>query len=108
MSPLMNCPCHVPSPTLARRVTPGTCNEYSIGVIVIPDEEKLALMAAKFRILADASRLAIIHCLLTHSEMSVGQVVEATGRSQANVSKHLKLMAEAGLLARRKEGLVVF
>jgi ArsR family transcriptional regulator len=75
---------------------------------VIPDEEKLALMAAKFRILADASRLAIIHCLLTRSEMSVGQVVAATGRSQANVSKHLKLMAEAGLLARRKEGLVVF
>jgi ArsR family transcriptional regulator len=41
-------------------------------------------------------------------EMSVGQVVEKTGRTLANVSKHLKLLAEAGLVARRKEGLQVF
>jgi ArsR family transcriptional regulator len=40
--------------------------------------------------------------------MTVGQVVEAAARNQTNVSKHLKLMAEAGLLARRKEGLKVF
>jgi DNA-binding transcriptional ArsR family regulator len=35
-------------------------------------------------------------------------VVEETGRGQANVSKHLKLLADAGLVARRKEGLQVF
>ena len=41
-------------------------------------------------------------------EKSVGRVVEETGRGQANVSKHLKLLADAGLVARRKEGLQVF
>ncbi len=41
-------------------------------------------------------------------ERSVAQVVEETGRNQANVSKHLKMLAEAGLVARRKEGLQVF
>jgi DNA-binding transcriptional ArsR family regulator len=35
-------------------------------------------------------------------------VVEETGRNQANVSKHLKMLSEAGLVARRKEGLQVF
>ena len=38
----------------------------------------------------------------------VTQVVEETGRNQANVSKHLKMLAEAGLVGRRKEGLQVF
>jgi len=72
----------------------------------IPDEI-LETMAAKFRLLGDASRLAILRALMD-GEKSVGRVVEETGRGQANVSKHLKLLFEAGLVARRKEGLQVF
>lgn len=69
--------------------------------------EFLELMAQKFRMLADASRLAILRALL-EGERNVTQVVEATGTNQANASKHLKLLYEAGLIARRKEGLHVF
>jgi DNA-binding transcriptional ArsR family regulator len=65
-------------------------------------------MAAVFRVLADASRLAILGCLLGGGERNVGEVAAATGRTPANVSKHLKLLADAGLLSRRKEGLHVF
>jgi ArsR family transcriptional regulator len=72
----------------------------------IPDEF-LGLMAEKFRMLADPSRLAILRTLMG-GERSVSQVIEETGRNQANVSKHLKMLAEAGLVARRKEGLQVF
>jgi len=72
----------------------------------IPDEF-LELMAAKFRMLADSTRLAILRVLM-QGERSVNQVVDETGRSQANVSKHLKMLAEAGLVARRKAGLQVF
>jgi DNA-binding transcriptional ArsR family regulator len=72
----------------------------------IPDEF-LDLMAEKFRMLADPTRLAILRCLLA-GERNVSQVVDETGRNQANVSKHLKLLAEAGLVVRRKEGLQVF
>ncbi|HWE35572.1 MAG TPA: metalloregulator ArsR/SmtB family transcription factor [Isosphaeraceae bacterium] len=72
----------------------------------IPDEF-LDIMAEKFRMLGDPTRLAILRALMG-GERSVGQVVEETGRGQANVSKHLKLLAEAGLVARRKEGLQVF
>jgi DNA-binding transcriptional ArsR family regulator len=35
-------------------------------------------------------------------------VVTETGRGQANISKHLKLLADSGLLCRRKEGLQVY
>lgn len=72
----------------------------------IPDEF-LDLMAEKFRMLSDSTRLAILRSLMA-GERNVSQVVEETGRNQANVSKHLKMLAEAGLVARRKEGLQVF
>lgn len=72
----------------------------------IPDE-MLDVMADKFRMLADATRLAILRALMA-GEKSVGRVVEETGRGQANVSKHLKLLAESGLVARRKAGLQVY
>jgi ArsR family transcriptional regulator len=74
--------------------------------VTIPDE-LLDVMAEKFRMLADPTRLAILRTLMA-GERSVGQVVEETGRGQANVSKHLKLLTEAGLLSRRKTGLQVF
>ena len=72
----------------------------------IPDEF-LDLMAEKFRMLADPTRLAILRTLMGGVK-NVTQVVEETGRNQANVSKHLKMLAEAGLVGRRKEGLQVF
>ena len=72
----------------------------------IPDEF-LDLMAEKFRMLADPTRLAILRSLMG-GERNVTQVVEETGRNQANVSKHLKMLSEAGLVARRKDGLQVF
>jgi ArsR family transcriptional regulator len=72
----------------------------------IPDEF-LDLMAEKFRMLADPTRLAILRTLMA-GERNVSQVIDDTGRNQANVSKHLKMLAEAGLVARRKEGLQVF
>lgn len=72
----------------------------------IPDEF-LDLMAEKFRMLADSTRLAILRALM-QGEQNVTQVVLETGANQANVSKHLKMLAEAGLVGRRKVGLQVF
>lgn len=72
----------------------------------IPDE-LLVLMAEKFRMLSDPTRLAILRCLMDGPELNVSQLVAKTGRELANVSKHLKQMADTGLLARRKEGSFV-
>ncbi len=73
----------------------------------IPDE-LLVLMAERFRMLGDPTRLSILRCLMEEQEQNVGQLVSVSGRELANVSKHLKQMADAGLLARRKEGSFVF
>jgi DNA-binding transcriptional ArsR family regulator len=73
----------------------------------IPDE-LLVLMADKFRMLGDPTRLSMLRCLIEGQELNVGQLVSLSGRELANVSKHLKQMADAGLLARRKEGSFVF
>jgi DNA-binding transcriptional ArsR family regulator len=67
----------------------------------------LELIAAKFQMLADPTRLAILRTLM-EGEKSVGQVVTETGRGQANVSKHLKLLSDSALVSRRKEGLQVY
>ncbi|MDE2509289.1 MAG: winged helix-turn-helix transcriptional regulator [Planctomycetota bacterium] len=72
----------------------------------IPDEF-LDAMAEKLRLFADPTRLSILRAL-SMRERSVSEVVEETGRGQANVSKHLKLLTNAGLVARRKEGLRVY
>ena len=57
--------------------------------------------------LSDSTRLTILRVLM-RGERNVTEVVAETQRNQANVSKHLKLLAESGLVGRRKEGLQVF
>ena len=72
-----------------------------------PDNKSLDLVAERFRILGDALRLQLLH-RLADGEMSVGTLAEASGASQANVSKHLQILLRAGLVERRKDGLQAF
>jgi DNA-binding transcriptional ArsR family regulator len=72
----------------------------------IPDQV-LLLMAEKFRMLSEPTRLMILRTLMTKGELNVTQIVEQTGSTQANISKHLKQLADAGLVTRRKVGLNV-
>ncbi len=52
-------------------------------------------------------RLRILQAVC-HNPKSVNEIVEATGSTQANVSKHLTLLASAGILSRKKEGQCVY
>ena len=70
----------------------------------ILSDEALAMVAGRFRLLAEPTRLKILQTL-GRDEMNVTALVEATGAGQANVSKHLGALLEAGVVARRKEGL---
>ncbi|MEI8292829.1 MAG: metalloregulator ArsR/SmtB family transcription factor [bacterium] len=65
--------------------------------------ESLEQIAAKFRALSEPTRLAILQELKA-GERSVGQLVEAVGLSQANVSKQLSVLREAGFLRREQRG----
>lgn len=71
------------------------------------DAQALDLVAERFRLLGDVTRLRLLGTL-GEGEMSVAELVERTGSGQANVSKHLGLLTRAGLLSRRKEGLHVY
>jgi ubiquinone/menaquinone biosynthesis C-methylase UbiE len=60
-----------------------------------------------FRALADPTRLRIV-ALLRAMELSVGELAQVLGQSQPRVSRHVKILADAGLAERRKEGSWVF
>ena len=61
-------------------------------------------VADRFRLLGDPTRLRLMD-LLRDGERSVGSLADELGCTQANVSKHLSLMADGGLVARRRAGL---
>ena len=71
------------------------------------NEKTLQLIAERFRLLGDPVRLRLLQTL-EQREMSVADLVAATGAAQANVSKHLQLLLRGGLVQRRREGLFVF
>src|SRR3569832_1076579 len=62
---------------------------------------------AIFRALADPTRLRIL-ALLRRMELSVGELAQVLGQSQPRVSRHIRILADAGLAARRREGSWVF
>jgi DNA-binding transcriptional ArsR family regulator len=76
--------------------------EYVAGDPVI-DPDLIPLVAARFKALGEPGRLAILAALQS-GEMSVSELVRATGREQPNVSQHLSSLAAAGLVESRREG----
>lgn len=68
--------------------------------------ELLDLVGARFKALADPTRLRVLNALRGGAR-TVGDVVAATGVSQPNVSRHLQLLLAVGLVSRRKRGLYV-
>lgn len=67
----------------------------------------LTLVADFFKVLSEASRLQIVCCLKTGPK-NVSEIVEETDLGQANVSKHLKILAQAGIVARQPQGASVY
>lgn len=67
----------------------------------------LEMVAARFRVLGEASRLRLLRALEA-GERNVSTLLAETGLTQANASRHLQTLAEAGILARRREGQQVF
>lgn len=66
-------------------------------------ETELELVATRFRALGEPMRLRILQAVC-HQPRTVNEIVEAVGSGQANVSKHLALLATTGILTRQKDG----
>ncbi len=67
----------------------------------------LSLMAEFFKVLSEVSRLQIV-CSLKSGAKNVTEIIEETGLGQANVSKHLKILSQAGVVAREQVGICVY
>jgi DNA-binding transcriptional ArsR family regulator len=64
-------------------------------------------VANYFRVLGEPMRLKLLN-VLRDGERCVQDLVDETQTSQANVSKHLKVMLQAGILAKRNQGTQAF
>jgi DNA-binding transcriptional ArsR family regulator len=75
----------------------------SVTASALPDAA-LEMIAGRFRALSEPARLRLLNTLMS-GERNVSQLVEATGTGQANVSRHLAVLRQAGMIAMRREGL---
>jgi DNA-binding transcriptional ArsR family regulator len=70
-------------------------------------DEELNRVALHFRVMGEPMRLKILQAVCREPR-TVNEIVVAVGATQANVSKHLSVLAGAGLLTREKSGQCVF
>ena len=61
------------------------------------------LMAQRFRVIGEPMRIRLLDAL-RHGPMTVNELTLALGASQQNVSKHIGVLAQAGLIRREKDG----
>ncbi len=66
-------------------------------------EPLVELVAQRFRLIGEPMRIRLLD-RLRHEEQGVGELADALGASQQNVSKHLAILHQAGIVGRRKEG----
>lgn len=71
------------------------------------DDKALDYVAQYFKALAEPMRLKILNAL-QDGEKNVSQLTEISGGTQANISKHLSLLAQHGLVKRESRGTNVF
>lgn len=70
-------------------------------------EDLAELIARRFRALGDPVRVRILD-VLREGELSVTVLAQRLGAGQQNVSKHLGVLVDSGMLARRKDGTHVY
>jgi DNA-binding transcriptional ArsR family regulator len=67
----------------------------------------LAQVADYFKVLSEVSRLQILNCLRSGAK-NVTEIVEATGLSQANTSRHLQALMQARMISRQARGVSAY
>ena len=70
-------------------------------------DHEFGQIAQHFRLLGEPMRLKILQAVC-QGPRTVNDIVAAVGATQANVSKHLALLASAGILTRKKDGQCVY
>ncbi len=74
---------------------------------LIDKDEDIMLASLAMKAIAHPLRLKIL-CILGENEQSVQEIVDSVGTSQSNISQHLAILREKGVLATRKDANKVF
>ena len=75
-----------------------------IGERPIISSEQAAELEAVFKVLANATRLRMLHALIRESDLSVGALAEAIGMKPQAVSNQLRRLVDRGIVAPRRDG----
>lgn len=70
-------------------------------------KEQFSLIAEFFKVLSEESRLKILNALCDKAK-NVTEITLITGLEQANASRHLKILTQAGILKRSTEGVSAY
>ena len=76
--------------------------------VLITNEEDIHLASRSLKAMAHPLRLKILCILGGNSEVSVQDIVEQVGTSQSNISQHLSILRDKGILASRKDANKVY
>jgi len=82
-------------------ILPPICCGPRTEPLTVPERDELA---ARFKALADPTRVAIINCLSAADEVCVCNLTETFELSQPTISHHLKVLREAGLVESSRRG----
>lgn len=74
---------------------------------LIENEEHIEQAARALKAMSHPLRLKIL-CILGNQEVSVQEIVECVGTSQSNISQHLAILREKGVLRTRKDANRVY
>jgi DNA-binding transcriptional ArsR family regulator len=77
-------------------------------VVLITNQEDIIHASHSLKAMAHPLRLEILCVLGGTTEVSVQDIVEIVGTSQSNISQHLSILREKGILASRKDANKVF
>jgi DNA-binding transcriptional ArsR family regulator len=66
-------------------------------------QQLVELIAERFRVIGEPMRIRLLD-QLRHGPMTVNELTDALGASQQNVSKHIGVLARAGIVGREKDG----
>lgn len=76
-------------------------------MLLLANSKSIEIQAKLFRGFSDPSRLAILDTL-NNGALTVGEIVEATGLTQPNVSNHLACLRDCGLVTAEQQGRFVY
>jgi len=67
-------------------------------------DDLVELIAHRFQALADPTRIKLLDAICLRGEATVQELTEVVGSTQQNVSKHLGVLRDAGIVRRQKSG----